>query len=53
MTVEMDGKKVALYKHESDEWVFYKSAKLVELKVKESMDQWLSKRNTSDPPSES
>ena len=51
--VEMDGKKVASYNHENDEWVFYKSAKLVESKVKDSMDLWLSKRETNDPPSES
>jgi hypothetical protein len=51
--VEMDGKKVASYNHENDEWVFYKSAKLVEPKVKDSMELWLSKRETNDPPSES
>ena len=51
--VEMDGRKVASYNHENDEWVFYKSAKLVESKVKDSMELWLSKRETNDPPSES
>ena len=51
--VEMDGKKVASYNQEKDEWVFYKSAKSVESKVKDSMDLWLSKRETNDPPSES
>jgi hypothetical protein len=51
--VEMDGKKVASYNPENDEWVFHKSAKLVESKVKDSMDLWLSKREAKDPPSES
>ena len=51
--VEMEGKKVASYSHESDSWVFYKSAKIVEPKVKESMDLWLAKREKTDPPSES
>ena len=51
--VEMEGKKVASYNQETDEWVLYKSAKLVESKVKDSMDLWLSKREKNDPPSES
>ena len=51
--VEMEGKKVASYNQETGEWVLYKSAKLVESKVKDSMDLWLSKREKNDPPSES
>jgi ribosomal protein L11 len=51
--VEMDGKKVASYDSGTDTWMFYKSAKLVETKVEESMDNWLSKRERTDPPSES
>ena len=51
--VEMDGKKVASCNQETDEWLLYKSATLVESKVKDSMDLWLSKREAKDPPSES
>ena len=51
--VETDEKKVASYDSGNDTWMFYKSAKLVETKVEESMDNWLSKRERTDPPSES
>ena len=49
----MDDKKVGSYDSGTEVWTFYKSVKLVEAKVKESTDKWVSEREKTDPPSES